>query len=181
MSPAAVPNLLLDFDYDALVTYLETRLSSYLTPQDVDSPPPGVPRAIFDYFPAVFGGKFPALCVAELPSEDGIPSIRVPEVRHMPGVMTLGVRVYAVSLTRQGSGQVGDGRAQAKRITQSIHSEWRKAFMQDDAIRDQGNARIVRREMGDHDRVGNPYTEEVTAAGSQRILWVHSSEIRFEF
>lgn len=178
--------LIHDYDYDGLVRFLEDRLSSYITPEDIKVPPPGVPRATFDYFPAVFGGRFPALCVSELPSDEGLPSIRDERTISMPGVILMGLRIYHPSLTPPTgpNDPLRDGRAAAKRITQKIHSEWRKLFFADSELINAGaggNVRITRREMGDHDRLNNPFTEETSAAGTGRILWVNSAEIRFEF
>ena len=162
-------------DEEGLAEFLETRLLSYLVPQDVVRPPEGVPRVALDHFPTTFP-KTPALAASRLYAEG---KSQLSDVIGVPGVVGVGVRGYYPSLTRPDLGaKYQDGRRAAARVCGSVFSAWRKAFLADWGLRHLVmDVELGRDEEGDHDRLGNPYVDQASTTGN--IVWVKGAVALF--
>lgn len=165
-----------DGNYDGLISFLETRLSTYLTPEDISDPPDGVPRAAYDHFPFHFSGKFPALGAAHL-SDEGRSAMD--ESEDCPGIVDIGIRFYNPSLVKKsGRAAFKDGRVQAQRKTRQLFGAWRKKLNADHDLRSQClGIELGPVEQGDHDRLGNPFW--LPEVGGTTVLWVLTVTVRF--
>ncbi len=162
-------NRLVEEGYAAVAEDFEERFSSYLVPTNTKNPPDGVPAAAFRYFPHTsFPGIWPVLGASELPPSGGSPSIGV-ESNLRVGALRMGVRIYHPSLTMPDKGEdYKDGREAAKRITRKILSNWLAALATDRELKPHDVT--LGFDMGDHDRIGNPFYQPGTSGGT--ILWV---------
>lgn len=166
-------------DYDGLLAELELKLSSYIPPQN--NPDEGVPAETLMYFPYNFPNKWPLLAAAELPPEGGTPA-SASDTKATLRAIRLGVRIYYPSRIMperavRGEPEYRDARESAKRVTRAVWSNWLKAFQADTELRawTDNNKSIGSIEMGDENRVGNPFYQPGTAGKS--ILWIHSTEV----
>lgn len=160
---------LLKEGYAALAEDFEERFSSYLVPTNTSNPPDGVPAHACQYFPHTsFPGIWPVLGASELPPSGGTPNLGV-ESNLRVGTLRTGVRIYHPSLTVPNMGDdYKDGREAAKRITRMVMSNWLKALAKDTELGPYGVALSF--DMGDHDRIGNPFYQPGT--GGRTVLWV---------
>lgn len=159
-----------------LAAFLEKRLAGYIEP----APDPGEGEVAYAYpwFPAVFPRwRGPVVGTSELYSED---RSALSDHPRMPGLVVIGWRVHALSLTRASrSAEWKDGREQARNLCRPVYDRFREAFLGDSWLESRvEELRIGRVEMGDRDRLGNFY--EDLASNGNSIVWVHSAaaEIR---
>ena len=159
-----------------LASFLEKRLAGYLAPTQA----PGVGEVAYAYswFPAVFPRwKGPVVGTSQIYS-DGQSALS--DHPKMPGLIVIGWRCHALSLTRAGRDAVWkDGREQARELCRPVYDNFRDAFLGDSWLEARVDGlRVGREEMGDRDRLGNFY--EDLASGGNSIVWIHSAtaEIR---
>ena len=153
-----------------LAAFLEKRFANYLP--IVQSPGRGEVADAKTWFPSSFKQWTGAVVgVSELYSEGRGALGDDPD---MPGLVVIGWRAHYQSLTRPNQGGVWkDGRQEARDICRPVADAFRKALFADRWLEARvERVSIGRAEVGDQDRMGNPY-EDLSSRGNS-IIWVHS-------
>lgn len=141
------------------------------------------------YEPFFFSGLFPAAAAYELLDEE---EPRTADNTIQPGILNIGLRFYMPSLYISALGDSIDAspRAGSFRELKRLYARFREnLYGKTEADFALGNfnmqgrvnrIRIVRSEVGDHDRLGNSLAVDMDSDGNETVLAVRHIDVRFE-